>query len=192
MLEIYQEAKASVWWNVPLSLFFLFQCCRATHVAPRASYQMESFTARATTWGTKSDTAASRASSWKDTASSRASYHLAAERSGTSPHPFAEVWFSDLSYFLSLCLSVISFFFSLFTSKKSHSRGCGLWRTSARGHNSEKDEKLSSAGCWAKREWTSWSEAPGLSHCFLLIMIWFTQSGHCNKTLHMVTTLITN
>lgn len=126
MLKTYQEAKPKQACDEFSSLLFfffsVFQSCRVTHVAPRASYQMESFMARATTWGTKSDTAASQASCWKDTASSHALYHLAAEHSGTSHHPFAEVGFSSFSSFLSLCQSVFYFYyfhFSFFSHSKT-------------------------------------------------------------------------
>lgn len=117
-----KQNKSVMKFSSLLFFFSVFQSCRATHVAPRASYQMESFMARATTWGTKSDTAASQASCWKDTASSHVLYHLAAEHSGTSHHPFAEVGFSSFSSFLSLCQSVFYFyyfhFFSFHTQKQ--------------------------------------------------------------------------
>lgn len=78
----------------------LFQSCPATHVALPASFQTESFMARGTTWGTRSDTAVSPVLCWKDTASSRVLYRLAAEHSGTSHHHFAEVKMYFLSFFI--------------------------------------------------------------------------------------------
>lgn len=70
--------------------FSLFQCCRVIHVAPLVSFQMESFMARGTTWGIKSDTAVSQGLYWKDTVSSHASYRLEVEHNGTSHRLFAE------------------------------------------------------------------------------------------------------
>lgn len=96
-LEKYREAKRSRGLNMSrdvianVVLLSVFQSCRAIRVAPRGSYQMESSMARGTTWGTKSDTAASQVLYWKDTVSSHVLCHLAAEHSGTSHHRFAEV-----------------------------------------------------------------------------------------------------
>lgn len=58
-------------WDIINCFFFsVFQSSPAIHVAPPGLFPMESFMARGTTWGTKSDTAASQVLYWKDTASS--------------------------------------------------------------------------------------------------------------------------